>query len=284
MQRLTWSENLELLSDPAKAVLEAKEKMGGTAAIDFIGLDAMRGPARKNVADALGEGWRPGDASRVVEALMLHKRPRELEAIRGACAMLDAARGALEKAHRGGASATAAVLEGEHAAHRLGAQDVRTLFSLDGGRTLVPFPGPSEARSDPLQAYFAVRNHGYWADGMMVVPPAPNKALEQAKRALAALLKECRAGAQASALGRCIDETLAPYSRHPVTASEFGNAMGLSMEKGPKLKQGGDERLEEGEVYSVRVGASGQEGHAIVSAMLHVKAQGAQVLWSSLPL
>ncbi len=46
---------------------------------------------------------------------------------------------AIADAKRAGAGVTAAILAGERAANVAGAQDVRTLFSLNGGRTLQPF-------------------------------------------------------------------------------------------------------------------------------------------------
>ena len=44
---------------------------------------------------------------------------------------------------------------------------MRTLFSLDGGRTLTPFEKPIDSAVDPLQAYIAVRYVGYWTEGFV---------------------------------------------------------------------------------------------------------------------
>ncbi len=47
----------------------------------------------------------------------------------------------------------------------MGAQEVRTLFSFDGGRTLRPFLVPFDKVIDTLQVYLSVRFNGYWAEG-----------------------------------------------------------------------------------------------------------------------
>ena len=112
------------------------------------------------------------------------KSPRELAIIREGCAILDAATKALAEANSAGAGITAAVLEAERAAYHLGAQDVRTLFSVDGGRTLRPFEEPIDSTVDPLQAYIAVRHVGYWAEGFVFLSGSEEPILARAAEAL----------------------------------------------------------------------------------------------------
>jgi Xaa-Pro aminopeptidase len=283
--RLTWTPRVELLSDAAKAIAEWKSSLGAGAALALIGGENARPPIRQTLLAATGREEETAEDKAAAAALgqvMLRKRPREVDAMRGACAMVDAARAALQSAQQSGAGITRAVLEAEHAAHRKGAQDVRTLFSIDRGRTLVPFADAAERNVDPLQLYFAARNNGYWADGMLFASSTPHAAWTQAAKALEALLAACRPGARARELSQKVDAALKPFARHAVTANEFGNAVGLSLESGPVLTATGDETLEEGGVYSLRVGATGDDQHALVSALVLVRAGEPEVLWSSL--
>jgi Xaa-Pro aminopeptidase len=103
------------------------------------------------------------DRTDELRALMRRKSARELAAVREACVTLRAAMVAIDEAQAAGASATAAILAGERAANRRGAQDIRTLFSLDRGRTLRPLETLVDRAVDPLQVYVAVRQFGYWA-------------------------------------------------------------------------------------------------------------------------
>jgi Xaa-Pro aminopeptidase len=280
MKRLTWTEHLELLTDAGKAVQDwmAKLETDG-AGLALAGGDAMRPALRESLVQAFGGP--PFDATPVLRELMQRKRPRELEALRGACDMLDAAHKALVAAHRSGATVTSALLEAEHAAHRAGAQDVRSLFSVDGGRTLRPFTAPLPDKAETLQCYVAARHRGYWADGMLT--SGRNAALDRAGAALRSLIAACRPGAVAGELAARVDAALKPLGRHPLTAREYGNAVGLSLDGPPVLSAGGDQRLDEGGVYSLRVGVSNGPAHGLASALVAVQASGPQVLWSSEP-
>ena len=87
-KRLTWTQNVDLLGDPGKALAQWLDELGAeAAAIALIGGDYMRAPVRQPLLDALGKQALQ-DATPVLRALMQRKRPRELQAIRGACAML----------------------------------------------------------------------------------------------------------------------------------------------------------------------------------------------------
>jgi Xaa-Pro aminopeptidase len=278
MKRLTWTENIELLSDPGKAVTDWLGALGVDGSrIAIAGTDVMRPAARQAVLQALGA--EPFDATAVVASVMARKRPRELDALRGACALLDAARAALTGACERGETVTAAVLAAEHAAHKQGAQDVRSLFSVDGGRTLVPFSTPLPERADPLQCYMAVRHRGYWADGFLVA--GNSAAVTAARKALAHIAHACRPGANAGELAAQADTALKPYARHPVTASQFGNAIGLSLDEPPLLRTGGDASLEPGGVYSLRLGSAAANEYGFASAMVSVQDSGPRILWSS---
>jgi hypothetical protein len=174
---------------------------------------------------------------------------------------------------------TATILAGEQVANRAGAQDIRTLFSLDGGRTLRPFETLVERAVDPLQVYVAVRRLGYWTEGLAVLATSPHPCAQRAGTVLREAVSRMQAGARCSEIARGIAQ--AGFALHPVTARIAGNAIGLALEEHPLIAAGCEERIEPGGVYSLRVGLSDERGHAIVSAMVAVRDHGNEVLWSS---
>ena len=74
---------------------------------------------------------------------------------------------------------TDVVLAGENAANKLGAQDVRVLFSVNSGRTLQPFSRLIEKSADPLQVYVAVRRLNYWAESFAMLSERPIAHIER---------------------------------------------------------------------------------------------------------
>jgi hypothetical protein len=243
----------------------------------LIGADYLAAGHRTPVIEACGAG--AADAAAEIWTLMRRKSPTELAAIREACASLRAAMAAIEQAQIGGLAITAAVLAGERAANSHGAQDVRTLFSLDGGRTLMPFEGLIEHSVDPLQAYVAVRRFNYWAEGFSMFSRQPRPAAAQA----AALLRTARAaikeGTHADGVTRMIETGAAPYRIHPIAVG-FADAIGLALAEPPHTDLG--ETFGAGEVYSLKVGLTdGATAHAIASAMIAVGTDGNDVLWAA---
>jgi Xaa-Pro aminopeptidase len=213
--------------------------------------------------------------------LMRRKSARELAAMREACATLGAAVTAMGEAQQSGAHATDVILAGEHAAHRRGAQDVRTLFSLDGGRTLRPFDTGVARAVDPLQVYVAVRHLGYWAEGFVVATASPSSCLRGAGDVLRYAIEMIEPGRRCGDVGRGITEVIEHLRPHPVTTKTQGNSIGLALEEHPLIAAECDDAFEAGGVYSLRVGLCDERDSAIVSAMVAVHEHGREVLWSS---
>jgi Xaa-Pro aminopeptidase len=212
---------------------------------------------------------------------MRRKSEREFAAVREACVTLQAAMVAISEAQAAGAGATAAILAGERVANRRGAQDVRTLFSLDRGRTLRPFETLVEHAVDPLQVYVAVRQFGCWTEGFAAFSASPDACTQRASDVLRSAVGRMQAGERCSDLARAIAQAVHPFDLHPVTAHGIGNGIGLALEERPLIAAGCENRLEAGEVYSLRVGLSDGREHAIVSAMVAIHAHGHEMLWSS---
>jgi Xaa-Pro aminopeptidase len=272
---LTFIEDLRPLRNVGKTVAEWARAQGGAPVL--IGSAFMPYGLHREIAAALASGVT--DKTAELRRLMGRKSARELAVLREACATLDATVAAMRAAQGSGAGTTAAVLAGEQVANRCGAQDIRTLFSLDGGRTLRPFEALVERAIDPLQVYVAVRQLGYWAEGFAVLATSPQPCAERAGNVLRGAVARMQAGERCGEIARGIAR--AGHLPHPVTARVAGNAIGLAIEEHPLIVAGCEARIEPGGVYGLRVGLSDERGHAIVSAMVAVHEQGNEVLWSS---
>jgi Xaa-Pro aminopeptidase len=278
---LTWIERLVPLRDAGKVAAAWIEGLSGD--ILLIGADGMPEPLHRAVGNAVGRASACHDATSTLHRLMSRKGERELAAIRDACATLDAAVAALAEAKASGAGVTDAILAAEHAAHRGGAQDVRTLFSLDGGRTLRSFDMPVARPVDPLQAYVAVKQFGYWAEGFLYLSATKSRVLEQVYQALNGAIAAMVAGAPVASIAGVVASMLRPLAAHPVTAHCCGSAIGLSLDEPPRLTSGSGAMVENGGVYSLRIGVSDRGQAAIVSAMVAVRDGGNDILWRARP-
>jgi hypothetical protein len=244
----------------------------------LIGSGYLAADHHQAIIDAAGAGEATPDATAQLWALMGHKSPIELAAIRESCIALHGAMASIVDAKGRGLGITAAVLEGERAANAHDAQDVRTLFSVNGGRTLVPF-GETIARAiDPLQVYVAVRRFNYWAEGFAMLSQHPSAAAAQAGSLLRTALAAIKPGTRTDAIVRMVEAVAAPFRLHPMTTG-FANAIGLALEEPPHIDVGAT--FTDGEVYSLKVGLTdGSTQHAIASAMIAVRQGRNDVLWT----
>lgn len=248
----------------------------GSAAL-LIGGGYMTTSFHQTIRDALAAGTPPQDATAQVWDLMRRKTSGEIDAITAACDVLNAAMSAMDRAQRSGDCATDVVLAGERAANDAGAQDVRTLFSVNGGRTLAPFTSTIRDIVDPLQVYMAVRRFNYWAEGFALVSSRPSPVADKAATVLRNVLAAIRGDTRADAITKMIAAGIAPHRSHPVTVRAT-NAIGLALEEPPYSDVGGTFAV--GEVYSLKVGLTdGANEHAIVSAMMAVRDDGSELLW-----
>jgi Xaa-Pro aminopeptidase len=272
---LTWVGNLLPLRSAAKTVAEWYAGLPAGSGLMLIGGEAMPYAMHNEIVAALGPDVGIDDGTPIVRALMRRKSPRELAAIQEAGLILAEAISALQQAKDQGVGA--AVLAAEHVAWRRGAQDVRSLFSLDGGRTLLPFDVPVPQTVDPLQVYLAVRHSGYWAEGFAMLSGRPHGPLIAAEAALQAALAQVAPGITPAALSETIATAMPAFGPHPITApSVVGVGLALQQDVLP------DEPLDVGEVLSLRAGVSDpQQGAAMVSAVVAVTENGSDVFWSA---
>jgi hypothetical protein len=266
MKPLTFIDEMAPLNALAKLIA------GWTSPL-LVGGGAMSSSLRKTVDEATNNTAR--DATAHVLSLMRRKSPSELACIRDACDILNKVMTTFSDAVRGGFGAATALLAGERAAIDFRAQDIRTLFSLDGGHTLRPFETVDDRRTDPFQVYVAVRRFNYWAEGFACISNEPQPAASLAALLLDNALSAIKPGVSFSQLSRIL-AVGTPYRHHPVTQGAFVSPIGLSLDASPSTS------FEPGEVYAVRAGLTdGAEAHAIISAMIAVRDDGTDVLWRS---
>lgn len=281
-KRLTWVDDVVSGPNAGKAVEEWLDGLGGGAQRRVGLVTGRRAPASGlRLVAAASEGRAAlEDASDMLSTLMARKRPLERRLIAATAETLSAAVGAVDAARADGASVVAAIQAGEAEARRRRVADVRTLFSLDGGRVLQPFEGLDETRADPLVAYVAVREAGYWAGGFVTLGERPNAAREAAAAALAALVGAARPGAGWRDLAAAVDAVSGGLTAHAVTEASLGNGIGLNLEEPPLLRSDSDGVLEQDGVYALQAGfADETAGHAILSAIVAVGRDGTEVLW-----
>jgi Xaa-Pro aminopeptidase len=266
-----WEKSFDPWFEPLKT-----ERAVELGTIDF---DIMAPVLHQSVLHSLGDRFVLQRANDGVTVPPQRKRPRELTMMRASCKLLQSAAQALTDSwHHNGSPETAA-LDAERLARSLGAQDVRTLISLDGGRTLVPFQGLFEKKAGPLVGYLAVKVMGYWADMFITLDEGNSLALRKTEAALDALIAAARPGAWAGDLYAKAIEALTPLPLHPVLSASVGHSIGLSLNQQPELRAGDKSELAEDGVYTLQTGvADVQARNALLSAIVRCTAKGAEVL------
>jgi len=266
----TW----ESVFDPWLAGLGAD-----AADIGTVRFDLMRPPLQASVEKSLGNRFRLIGADAEVRALR-STRPRELSAIREACTVAQAGAAAFLQAWRDGMGVEAAALAGERHARAAAVQDVRTLVSFDGGRTLAPFRGAFEPKpkDTPLLGYIAVKHRGYWADSFVCAADPPSPLLARAKAGLEAALQSAGPGISAADLYARAIQPLGASPLHPALSASIGRRIGFSSNEGNELRRDARHILAPGDVYALHVGTSDPQAGAVASAMVAITPKGCEVL------
>jgi Xaa-Pro aminopeptidase len=254
-------------------------KNGQALALGTLGFDLMAPLLHQNVRRSLGERFALHRADDILSIPPQRKRPRELTMMRASCELVQTAAKTFVDTWRQSGEPETAALEAERLARSLAAQDVRTLISLDGGRTLVPFQGLFEKKPGPLVGYLAVKVMGCWADLFVTADERRTEASRRTEAALDALIAAVRPGARAADVFAAATSALAPLPPHPVLGGSVGHGVGLSLDEQPELRAGADTELVEDGLYTLQVGtADPAAGNALLSAIVRNAAKGAEVL------
>jgi hypothetical protein len=282
MRQMSWIPdvmsgwNWETAFDPWLAKLGAE----ATVEIGTVELDLMRPTLMQSLERSLDNRFRLHGADQDVLRLRL-MRPRELSLIREACRVVQAGATAMRKAWRSRLGNEAAALEAERVARAMAAQDVRTLVSFDGGRTLAPFRGTFETRIEPFLGYIAVKHMGYWAELFVSEVDKTSEIARRAEAGLAAALHDVEHGVNSGGLYKKAIEPLGSHPLHPMLGGSVGRCIGLSLDEGCEAQRYSDDLLwiQNDDVYALHVGAyDPRVGGAIASAMITMTSKGCEVL------
>jgi Xaa-Pro aminopeptidase len=247
--------------------------------VGTVGFDFVQPRLLQSIERSLGDRVRLHDSAALARKER-PLRPRELSMVRDASAAVNTAARAVVQSWRNGHGAEKALIDGERAARNLAVHDVRTLVSLDGGRTLVPFRGEFAAQAKPLVCYIAVKAMGYWAESFVTLDASP-RMQTAAEAGLDALLSKAKPGATAAQLHTAASVSLGSASLHPVLGASVGRRIGLSLNEGGELRAESQRALTAGDVYALHFGLRDASEGAIVSAMVAITAKGVQVLANS---
>ena len=268
---LTWITDLAPLRGPGDrtATLELKERCRHAA--DRRRLHADRVPPEHGRGDRrAGAQTRPPQ----LWTLMRRKSPHELAAMRAsACATLQRRDDGDRRRQDARAPASpTAILAGERAANERGAQDVRTLFSLNGGRTLRPFTTTDRRRASircRSMSRCGASTTGRKASALLSEQPAG-----RSSRKAAALLRQALAAIKAGVKRRRRVAGIIARRLEPRPHASGDRACAFASRHRACARRAAAHRSRRrpsraGEVYSLKVGLTdGADEHAIVSAMV----------------
>jgi len=246
---LTWVKDVGWYGNADKVLPEWIASLGATPKLALAGIGAIR-PA---VHDKVTAHCKPEDADDALLPLLRRKRPRERQMLRQSAKILSDTVVTLAKD---------GLIAAERRARAGQAQDVRILFSLDGGKTLKPFEAPSDLETPPSAAYVAVRYLGYWSEAFVTLEDTPAK--KAAAAALAAMLDVAKSGVTGRDLARAAAPHMKGHTPHPMIGARVGHGIGLSLDEAPVLSADSDATLEDGGAYSLQVGIVGGFASAMI--------------------
>jgi Xaa-Pro aminopeptidase len=283
MRTLTWIVDVQSGMGPewAKAFDPWFERLRGERAVNIgtLGFDVMAPVLLQSVRASLGDRCVLQRADDLCPVPPARKRPRELTMMRASCTIIEAAARTFAASWRSNREPETAALDAERTARSLAAQDVRTLVSLDGGRTLAPYQGRFEKMPGPLVGYIAVKLTGYWADMFVTANDAPCKATQHAEAAVDALIARMRPGVRTAELHATAVGALAPLLLHPALGGSVGHGLGLSLHERPEFRATAEDAVTENAVYTLQVGvADADSGNVLLSAVVRSSPNGADVL------
>jgi Xaa-Pro aminopeptidase len=268
--------NWESAFDPWLARLTGDGPMN----IGSVGFELMRPPLFQSLQKSLGNRFLLKAADEAVAAVRT-LRPRELSQIYAASNVAQTAAAAFVEPWRLGIGVETAALEAERTARMMAAQDVRTLVSFDGGRTLSPYRGafaPQTDKQAPFAGYIAVKHMGYWADAFVTGLRAPSDLHRYSQAALRKLLDLAKPGVAGAELYTAAKKELGPHALHPVLSGSYGRRIGLSLNEGGEIRPDSRHVLKPGEVYSLHAGASDAHVGALTSAMVAITAAAPHII------
>jgi Xaa-Pro aminopeptidase len=285
-RQLTWCKSVDVYSNAAQLLPEWMQQLrsagapSGATRVAVYGLSRMRNSVRRMLDQTVGRDAELCDADAVLDAIMQPKQAYELDVMRQAYAMLAQTAEELRQAWRDGKPVCDAVLQAELYARRSQVQDVRILFSVDGGRTLRPFERVDAVQSDTLVCYLAVRHRGYWAETFVSCGVQDTAMAKAAADILTTFVKTAVPGMKGGDLFNAARPYLAgAFKWHPMLEGRCGNGVGLTLDERPHLSPDSEGAMEVGGVYSLHAGLANGAGEGVlISATVHFSSIGTERL------
>jgi len=262
------------------------------AGLERLGYDGASVTCEQRDKLAVGaEGIALTDASGLVEKLRTVKSPEEVERIRGAAALADAALARMVSALRPGMTERQVALEGEFLMRYAGAE--RAAFDVivaSGPRSALPHAETTNRelrRGDLVVIDIGAVLDGYCSDmtRTFVVKRATQQAQDvyrlvyAAQRAGAAAVREGAVCQEVDGAARSLIEE-AGYGEH--FGHGLGHGVGIEVHEGPRLAKRVEKRLAAGNVVTVEPGVYlDGVGGVRLEDLLVVEADGAAVLTGS---
>jgi len=237
--------------------------------IGTVGFGIMAPPLYRNIERSLGNRFKLTDQPDIAAMREERKRPRELPLVMSSCEITTRAVKELADSWRAHGDPERAALAAERMARGMAAQDVRTLVSFDGGRTLQPFRGTFDTKTSSLVAYVAVKFAGYWSESFVGSNVSEAQA-SIASAALDALVRSMRPGIPCGTLYDIACRQLAGAMLHPALLGCVGHGIGLSLEEGEQIVAGATATIRANQIYALQVGLDSGSGGCFASAMVHV--------------
>lgn len=277
MKKTTWFSDFRCfgrISEGVKPVL--LEKGLETARLGIVGSnDVLPHYSNVQLLNALSD-FEITEADQLMNTIRSKLRPREASAIIHAAAIARLAKQRMHEVFSENKSVRNAAFQGELAARKLGAHDVRILISSGSGRMLWPLGGFSPIDADRFIAYVAVDFQGYWADAAVAIPEPDSSAANKAKSALGIMTKACKGGAVASTVAEKAVRELGNELGPAALEIGLGNGIGLSLEQSPVVKLDSQDRLIDGNIMSLRVYVPDGETAIFTSDLVIVAEGGGQ--------
>lgn len=211
-----------------------------------------------------------------IENQMRKKRPREIMAITNSCEILHAAMNEI----RQGGETREGMIEAILRAQKLGANDVRLMYSTAPGTPMKAIDDKPVGPAPSMLVYLGIEKLGYWADGFY--SDSRGEISTQTREVLEGVIHRASLGVTGKLLGEEVVRRLPPgMMRHPVTKDAVGWGLGLSKRGTPILSMGRRDTICNADICSLAVGLEGKGGQTVVSAILRFGDRGKEVLWKS---
>jgi Xaa-Pro dipeptidase len=180
-----------------------------------------------------------------------------------------------------GPSERAVEAELYRAARYEGAEDFRMLLAKPGPNSLTFRPAAEKPLKEDGEAvvYLAVERERYWAEAIRTFTfRAGSFVEERSGESSAAFVKLCKTLKPGVKVSDFYREALAGKGADILQSYAFGNGIGLGLNEAPFLREGNDEVLKRGMVFSLRTSVPGSGGYGLVGNTILVNDDGGSIL------